>query len=191
MKIARREFIVGGSAVIAAASLGLAPSRLSAHEYELGPLKVEHPWLRAPQNDSVKQATFFSFIHNSGSADRLIGVKSEHFGAVAFYASGDESKPVNGIDIPAKSKVTLAPNGPHVVLLDLKKHIEVGWGLEMTLVFEKAGSVDIDAAIDAFDAKHAHDAEAMDRWEKASGKDSSGPKSTNDHGSHHMHHEDH
>ena len=63
-----------------------------------------------------------------------------------------------------------------MTLLDIKKHLEVGWGLEMTLVFEKAGEVVIDAAIDAPDAAHAHDAEAMERWQKAHGQDAAGPK---------------
>ncbi len=57
-----------------------------------------------------------------------------------------------------------------MALLGAKKHLEVGWGLEMTLVFKKAGEVVIDAAIDAPDAKHAHDVEAMERWEKAHNK---------------------
>ena len=81
---------------------------------------------------------------------------------------------VSPVTLAPKQKVTLAPGGAYVGLLDIKKHLEVGWGLEMTLVFEKAGEVVIDAAIDAPDAKHAHDAEAMERWEKAHGKDNAG-----------------
>ena len=62
----------------------------------------------------------------------------------------------------------------------------------MTLVFEKAGEVTLDAAIDAPDAQHAHDAEAMERWEKAHGKDNSGPKPDAHQGreGHKMHHHD-
>ena len=62
-----------------------------------------------------------------------------------------------------------------MLLLDIKKHLEVGWGLEMTLTFEKAGDVVIDAAIEAPDAAHAHDADAQARWEKAHNKDTAGP----------------
>ncbi|MCX7900366.1 MAG: copper chaperone PCu(A)C, partial [Methylocystis sp.] len=88
------------------------------------------------------------------------------------------------------TKVTLKPGSIHVDLLDIKKHLEVGWGLEMTLVFEKAGEVVIDAAIEAPDAAQAHDAEAQARWEKAHGKDTSGPKEAggqahHDHAKHH------
>jgi periplasmic copper chaperone A len=191
MKIGRRDLVISSGTLLAAASLGLFSTRARAHEYEVGKLKVEHPWVRAPKDDNDKTAYFFAFIHNSGEADRLIGVKSPHFGSVAFHSDEKHTGAPKGIDVPAKSTTTLAPNGPHVALLELKKHIEVGWGLEMTLVFEKAGEVEIDAAIDAPDAMHAHDAEAMERWQKTHGQDTAGPKST-DHGHHnHKDHDDH
>jgi len=38
-----------------------------AHEYEIGKLIVEHPWVRAPL-DGDNKAYFYAFIHNSGEA---------------------------------------------------------------------------------------------------------------------------
>ena len=147
-----------------------------AHEYEVGKLKVEHPWLRAPQ-DGDNKAQFYAVIENNGDApDKLIAVKSEKFSKAAIFGDGKNLSTETPVTIAPKQKVTLAPGGAYIGLLDIKKHLEVGWGLEMTLVFEKAGEVVIDAAIDAPDAKHAHDAEAMERWEKAHGKDNAGPK---------------
>jgi copper(I)-binding protein len=172
-----------------------------AHEYEVGKIKVEHPWLRAPQ-DGDNKAQFFAVIENNGDTpDKLIAVKSEKFGKAAIFGDGKNPSAETPVTIAPKQKVTLAPGGAYVGLLDIKKHLEVGWGLEMTLVFEKAGEVVIDAAIDAPDAKHAHDAEAMERWEKAHGKDNAGPKTEGHeghegHGGHdghegHMMHEHH
>ena len=66
--------------------------------------------------------------------------------------------------------MTLAPGGSFVHLSGIEKINPVGWGFELTLVFEKAGEMQIDAAIDAPDAMHAHDAEAMERWEKANSR---------------------
>jgi hypothetical protein len=62
----------------------------------------------------------------------------------------------------------------------------------MTLVFEKAGEVVIDAAIEAPDAMHAHDADAQARWEKAHNKDTSGPAAApaEHHHDHDHHHHD-
>ena len=94
---------------------------------------------------------------------------------VEFHADAREEGPSKGIAITPKQTTTLAPGGAYVLLLDIKKHLEVGWGLEMTLTFEKAGDVVIDAAIEAPDAAHAHDADAQARWEKAHNKDTAGP----------------
>lgn len=175
MKLTRRDLFAGGLALAAGGALCFAGAAL-AHEYELGKLKVEHPWLRAPL-EGQKKAQFYAFLYNNGATeDKLIAVKSEKFAKAEIHGDAKNLTLVTPIVLPPMQKLTLEPGGAYVELQDIKKHLEVGWGLEMTLVFEKAGEVVIDASIDAPDAKHAHDAEAMERWEKAQGKDNSGPK---------------
>lgn len=189
--IKRRDLLATGGSLLAGAALGVfAPARSAhAHEYDVGKLKVEHPWLRAPA-DGEKNASFFAFLHNNGDTpDKLIAVKVEKFEKAAIHGDVKNLELETPIVLPPKSKTTLAPGGAYVALIGAKKHLEVGWGLEMTLVFEKAGEVVIDAAIDAPDAKHAHDAEAMERWEKAHNKDTSGPKEGgHEHHGHEGHH---
>ena len=190
--IKRRDLLARGALLATAAAMTMLVGVGVAHEYEVGKLKVEHPWLRAPQ-DGDNKAQFYAVIENNGDApDKLIAVKSEKFGKAAIFGDGKNLSTETPVTIAPKQKVTLAPGGAYIGLLDIKKHLEVGWGLEMTLVFEKAGEVVIDAAIDAPDAKHAHDAEAMERWEKAHGKDNTGPK-TDGHEGHEGHagHEGH
>ena len=188
----RREFLLTGGTLLTGSALGLFAIRGSAaaHEYDVGDLKVEHHWLRAPV-DGDNKAHFYAMLHNNGAtADKLIAVKSEKFGKAEIHGDPKKLDLITPVVLPPKSKVTLAPGGAYVTLLDIKKHLEVGWGLEMTLVFEKAGEVVIDAAIDAPDAAHAHDAEAMERWQKAHGQDSAGPKESTP-AAHHEHHEHH
>jgi copper(I)-binding protein len=194
MTIKRRDLLKGGGALAAGAALGVVGFTKSAgaHEYEVGKLVVEHPWLRAPA-DGQTNASFYAFLHNHGDTpDKLIAVKVEKFGKAVIHGDAKNLTLEAPVELPPKSKTTLAPGGAYVALLDAKKHLEVGWGLEMTLVFEKAGEVVIDAAIDAPDAVHAHDAEAMERWQKAHNADTSGPKDSG-HGAHHGHegHENH
>jgi hypothetical protein len=95
----------------------------------------------------------------------------------------------HGIVIPPRATVTLEPGGPHVGLRDVTKMNPVGWGFELTLIFEKAGEVTIDASVEAPDAKHAHDAEAMERWEKAHGAKKEAEPAA--HEEHHDAHADH
>ena len=187
--IRRRDFLLAGGSLAGFVALGGAAR---AHEYDVGKLKVEHPWLRAPA-DGENKGQFYAFIHNSGDApDKLIAVKCEKVGKTEIHGDAKNLTLETPIVLPPKTKLTLEPGAAYVALLDIKKHLEVGWGLEMILVFEKAGEVTIDAAIEAPDAKHAHDADAQARWEKAHGKDSSGPKEGGDeHHGHHQHERHH
>jgi hypothetical protein len=196
--IRRRDLLASGGSLLAGAALGVViPKSAGAHQYDVGKLKVEHPWIRAPA-DGDNKSSFYAFLYNNGDTpDKLIAVKVEKFGKAVIHGDPKNLELETPIVLPPKTKVTAAPGGVYVALLDAKEHLEVGWGLEMTLVFEKAGEVVIDAAIDAPDAKHAHDAEAMERWEKAHNKDTSGPKDGgheghHDHGGHdgHDHHSD-
>ena len=164
----RRDLFRSAGALLA----GLVTGKLfsiggaSAHEYEIGKLIVEHPWIRAPKPGETK-AYLYAFIHNEGAEpDRLIGATGEKFGNFEIYPDARSNAKGKGILIPANATTTLAPGGAYVLLLDIKKHLEVGWGLELTLKFEKAGEVVIDAAIEAPDAAHAHDAEAAARWKR-------------------------
>ncbi|MFO1125635.1 MAG: copper chaperone PCu(A)C [Methylocystis sp.] len=185
----RRDFLLTGGTLLTGTALGLLNLRgpAAAHEYDVGKLTVEHPWLRAPI-DGDNKAQFYAILHNKGATpDKLIAVKSEKFGKADIHGDSKQLDLITPIVLPAKSVLTLAPGGAYVALLDIKKHLEVGWGLEMTLVFEKAGEVEIDAAIDAPDAAHAHDAEAMERWQKAHGQDTAGPKEGGAHPDHHHH----
>jgi len=170
--IKRRDLFASVIALLLGSILGLVTMSIGsmAHEYEVGKIKIIHPWIRAPK-DGYDKAQFYAIIENNGNApDKLISVKSEKF--VRANLLGD-AKTEGPILISPQQKIILSPKAGYVDLLNIKKHLEVGWGLEMVLVFEKAGEVTIDAAIDAPDAMHAHDAEAMARWEKAHGKDTS------------------
>ena len=185
-----RDLFASVIALLLGSILGLATMSIvsTAHEYEVGKIKIIHPWIRAPK-DGDDRAQFYAVIENNGNApDKLISVKSEKFGRANLFGDAKTEGPIL---ISPQQKIILSPKAGYVDLLNIKKHLEVGWGLEMVLVFEKAGEVTIDAAIDAPDAMHAHDAEAMARWEKAHGKDTSGPKADSHQDHHnHMHHHD-
>jgi copper(I)-binding protein len=188
--IKRRDLFASVIALLLGSILGLATMSIvsTAHEYEVGKIKIIHPWIRAPK-DGDDKAQFYAVIENNGNApDKLISVKSEKFGRANLLGDAKTEGPIL---ISPQQKIILSPKAGYIDLLNIKKHLEVGWGLEMVLVFEKAGEVTIDAAIDAPDAMHAHDAEAMARWEKAHGKDTSGPKADahKDHHNHMQHHD--
>lgn len=139
----------------------------AAHEYKIGKLKIEHPWLRTPQEGESTAPLYLRLENNGDTPDKLIGAKSEKIGGATIHIDQKFITVPRGIVVPPHASVMLQPGGPFITLEGIKKMNPVGWGFELKLIFEKAGEVNIDAAVEAPDAKHAHDAEAMERWEKA------------------------
>jgi copper(I)-binding protein len=54
---------------------------------------------------------------------------------------------VEAIELPAGETVSLEPGGYHVMLLDLVEPLEAGDTVEVTLVFEEAGEVVVEAEV--------------------------------------------
>jgi hypothetical protein len=59
-----------------------------------------------------------------------------------------------GLEIPAGGSVTLAPGGYHLMMMGLKGPLKQGSTVPVTLVFEKAGTIDVELAVEAMGASH-------------------------------------
>jgi periplasmic copper chaperone A len=117
-------------------AVGLAVGAASAGEYKAGSLEISDPWSRAtPKGSSV--AAGYMTIKNSGSTpDRLISGSSD----VAPKFEVHEMKMEGGI-----AKMRPVKGGSfHVMFVGLKKPLSAGEHFKATLVFEKAGSVNVD-----------------------------------------------
>ncbi|HSP05370.1 MAG TPA: copper chaperone PCu(A)C [Acidimicrobiales bacterium] len=58
-----------------------------------------------------------------------------------------QMQPVEDIPVPAGESVSLEPGGLHIMMLDLAEPLEVGTTIEITLTFEQAGEVVVDAEV--------------------------------------------
>lgn len=52
---------------------------------------------------------------------------------------------IDELEIPAGETIRLEPGGFHVMLLELKEPVETGQSIPLTLTFENAGEVEVDA----------------------------------------------
>jgi periplasmic copper chaperone A len=132
------------------AAVGLAVSAASAAEYKAGSLEISDPWSRAtPKGSSV--AAGYMTIKNSGSTpDRLISGSSDVAPKFEVHEMKMEDgiakmRPVKGgLEIKPGETVELKPGSFHVMFVGLKKPLSAGDQFKATLVFEKAGNVNID-----------------------------------------------
>jgi len=121
-----------------------------AHDYTVGGLTVMHP-ITYEKAAAVKVAGGYLTIENtSDTDDTLIEVRIADVPRVEMHLSATDENGVarmtkqTGIPIPAGETVTLQPGGLHVMMMGLGgTAFEEGHKLDATLVFEKAGTLDV------------------------------------------------
>jgi copper(I)-binding protein len=62
-----------------------------------------------------------------------------------------------GLEIPPGATVTLAPGNLHLMMMGLKEPFKQGDKVPVTLVFEKAGKIDVELAVVPIGATPRHD----------------------------------
>lgn len=135
---------------LSAALLGLSMTSAMAHEYKLGELVIDHPLARAtPPNAPVSGG--YMTIHNNGAeADRLVGGEAAFAGRVEIHEMKMDGEVMkmrqlsDGLEIPAGGEVELKPGGYHIMFIGLEQQLKQGDKYPVTLVFEKAGSVEVE-----------------------------------------------
>jgi periplasmic copper chaperone A len=137
-----------------AASLLLAGPVL-AHEFKVGTIEIIHPNIPEPSRAAKSAGGYMTIVNSGTEADHLIGIET----ALAAKAEVHESKvDADGIgtmeralsvEIPAGETVELQHGGFHVMFMGLNGPLMEGEMQPATLIFEKAGRVEIDFMIEA------------------------------------------
>jgi copper(I)-binding protein len=143
-------------AVIISLVLALAPifsAAATAHETTVKGVTIADPWARATPAGATTAGAFFEMRTEEGVDDRLIAARSPVAGTVEIHNHITEGgivrmRRVDGIAVPGGKSVTLAPGGYHIMLMDLKDPLNKGETFRMTLVFEKAGEIEVEASIE-------------------------------------------
>ncbi len=125
---------------------GLIPALARAQT----PITIETPWTRAAGQGG--QGAGFITIRNAGAADRLLSASTPAAGRTELHTmirDGDimRMRALDAIAVPAGGAVTLAPGGLHIMLIGLTRPLAVGEQVPITLVFERAGTVTVDLAV--------------------------------------------
>ncbi len=145
--------------LLAFAAFALFSVPASAHEFMAGKIKIVHPWTRVPPAAAKLAAGFMTLTNGGTETDRLIGGSAVDFGRVEVHEmtmTGGIMKMrqlEKGIEIKPGETVELIPSGYHMMLMDLTKPPKEGEPLKGTLVFEKAGTIEITYKVEPLGAK--------------------------------------
>ena len=135
--------------VVSVAAAAFAATGAAAHEYKVGAIDIGHPWSRPTPKDANIAGGYLTITNKGKTADRLIGGSSPVANQIEVHEIVDvdgmaKTRPVaNGIEIKPGKTVELKPGALRIVLLGLKEPLQVGQKIKGTLVFEKAGPVEI------------------------------------------------
>lgn len=167
-RIPRRSMIGGVLALafmisISAGGLGLSGlgSQAFAHGYTKGSLVIDHPWGRPSPGDTKKGAVYLTIKNKGKSDDTLVSAKTKVSQSAELHnTSQDEGgimkmrKVEGGVKISAGETVKFAPGGFHIMLLDMTGKVEPGAKFPLTLVFEKAGEVEVSVQVEKSAPSH-------------------------------------
>jgi copper(I)-binding protein len=130
--------------------LGLAATTVSARDYKAGTLTIIDPWSRATPKGASVGSGYLKIVNSGATADRLTGGSSEIAGAFQIHEMTMEKGVAkmrllkDGLDIKPGQTVELKPGGFHIMFVDLKQPLNKGDHFKATLVFEKAGMVEVE-----------------------------------------------
>ena len=121
----------------------LLPQAALAHAYKLGALAIGHAWAK-PSTGSETEA-MMPIVNGGSDVDSLISASTSVADRVEFRLV--EQK-LDRLDISVGRPFPMRPKGPHLQLIGLKKPLVDGDRVPLTLVFEKAGTIDIELQVE-------------------------------------------
>jgi copper(I)-binding protein len=141
-----------------------------AFDYKVGAIEIDRPWSRAVPKGATVAAGYLTIRNTGTEPDRLIGGSTPAAGKFEVHEMSMDKgvmrmRPVtDGLVVKPGETVELKPQSFHIMMSGLKQPIEKGKSFKGSLVFEKAGTVDVDFTVEAVGAaapSTAHDMHNM------------------------------
>jgi hypothetical protein len=144
--------------LILAAVVSLLALPAMAQDYKVGSLEITTPWTRATPPSARTGGGFMTITNKGTVADKLVSARSNASDKVEIHEVQMDGSVMrmrelaNGLEIAPGATVMLKPGGYHIMFMELKAPIAKDAKVPLTLVFEKAGSVDVELTAQAMGA---------------------------------------
>ena len=156
--LARRYSRLAAFLAACLAASSLAVGRATAADYSIGALRIGTPWTRVTPKGASVAGGYMTITNNGSAPDRLVGGTAAVAERFEVHATMMEQgvarmRPVaGGLVIGPGETVELKPGSTHAMFVGLKRPLQKGQNVKGTLKFEKAGSVEIEYAVEALGA---------------------------------------
>jgi copper(I)-binding protein len=142
-----------------AALMTFSATQVFAQSFKIGTIEIQQPWLRATPKGADLTAGYFRVTNSGTTADRLTSASSAVASSVQIHemtmANGVmKMHPVtNGLEIKPGETVELKPSSLHAMFTGLKQPLKQGDHVQGTLVFEKAGTLEVEYTVESIGAQ--------------------------------------
>lgn len=166
--------------LLLAASLAAAAAA-AAQDYTIGGIKISKVWTREAPAGAPVAAGFMTITNTGKEPDTLVGGSipiAERFEVHEMKLEGGIMKMRRldpGLTIRPGETVVLKPGSFHLMFINLKQAPKRGTPVKGTLIFEKAGRIDVEYAVAPIGARELGDGV------QPGGKDGSKPKAGHGH----------
>ena len=133
-------------------TVALFHAAVPAREFTLGSMTVAEPWSRALPPNAPNGAAYFRVRNGGGESDRIVSARTDIADTVEFHTHEMDGgmmkmRRVEWVEVPAGGGVRFKPHGLHLMLFGLKEPLAGGTSYSLTVVFEKAGEVDVSVEV--------------------------------------------
>jgi copper(I)-binding protein len=134
-------------------ALSLLASASAAGDFSAGDVEIGNPWARATPKGASVAGAYMSITNKGSTPDRLISGSTPVASRFEVHTMVIEDgiakmRPVEGgLEIKPHQTVELKPGAYHVMLTGLTQPLQQGERVPGTLVFERAGKVDVEFTV--------------------------------------------
>jgi copper(I)-binding protein len=145
-----------------AGTLSLALTAAFAGDFKSGSLNVSNPWSNVTPKGASIAVGYMSIINSGTEPDRLIGASSDISAKLEMHDMTMDNgvmkmRPVEGgVEIKPGATVEFKPGSFHLMFVDLKKPLAANDHIKAALMFEKAGTVNVEFDVLPLGATPAH-----------------------------------
>jgi copper(I)-binding protein len=144
---------------ILSALVGAAlPFAACAQTYTAGTIRIDQAWARATAAGAQAGGGYLKLTNGGSAPDRLVAARSSAADRVELHEMKMDGNVMRmrelerGVDLPPGATVELKPGGYHVMFMGLKAPFARDARVPLTLVFEKAGTIDVELKVEAMGA---------------------------------------
>lgn len=135
-------------------AVAFAPQPATAHSHRKRGLEIVHPWTPAMLEAGIRNVPVYMKLRSrSHQADRLLRATTplgEKVELIDLQSVGSVKvpMPVAAIDIPAGRVRELTADGQRLLIIGIKRRLHAYDSFPLTLVFEKAGRIVVEVAVE-------------------------------------------